>query len=68
MLQRCCVCARVPVPHPAGPHPPPRPSSLQVRKMDRILLASDARIDIVTPVPGEIKPAAALVVEAQADV
>jgi hypothetical protein len=40
-----------------GEAPPPPPSRLEVeiRKMDKLLAASDAKITIVTPLPGKPK-------------
>ena len=35
--------------------PPPSRMEVEVRKLDAILLASDARIDIATPIPGSEK-------------
>ena len=36
------------------PVPPPRRAEVEVRRLDAILAASDARITIVTPVPGGV--------------
>lgn len=46
-----------PIPMPVqkkgeAPVPPPSRLEVEIRKMDKLLLASDAKIDIVTPIPG----------------
>jgi hypothetical protein len=35
------------------PQPPPSREEIEIRKMDRLLALSDAKINIVTPIPGD---------------
>ncbi len=46
-----------PIPMPVqkkgeAPIPPPSRVEVEIRKLDKLLLASDAKISIVTPIPG----------------
>lgn len=51
-LRQITPIPQAPVKKGEAPPPPPSREEIEIRKMDRLLALSDAKISIVTPIPG----------------
>ena len=52
-MPRCCLFGMQGEP---APPPPASREEVEIRKLDKLLELSDAKICIVTPIPGQEKP------------